>query len=151
LPEASLTEITRTGVKDSFPSSSVYRNGMSRKSPCRCRWKTVSMVSVMRREESSLTSMSDRNDAIEKNSARASAGRSGGVQPEVLRFPEAEQGGDQVGGERLRRGVVVPDDRVIVPAGVLDAVLDLYELLLESEVPFAGLELRILFRNGEKR
>jgi len=30
LPDASRTEIPRTGVKDSFPSSSVYRNGMSR-------------------------------------------------------------------------------------------------------------------------
>src|SRR5512141_2231570 len=74
-----------------------------------------------------------------------------GVELEVLRSPEAEQGGDQVGGERLRRGVVVPDDGVVVPAGVLDAVLDLDELLLESEVHFAGLERRVLFRHGEKR
>src|SRR5512141_337088 len=137
------------------------------------------MVSETRREESSRTAMSDRKDVIEKSSASDGAGRSRsamktgrrygsrpwvsrqfgigplalcrGVELEVLRSPEAEQRGDQVGGERLRRGVVVPDDGVIVPAGVLDAVLDFDELRLESEVHFAGLERRVLFRHGEKR
>src|SRR5512146_1545197 len=44
-----------------------------------------------------------------------------GVQLEELRPAESETGGDHVGREGFGRGVVVPYDRVVVPAGVLDA------------------------------
>src|SRR5512134_285176 len=73
-----------------------------------------------------------------------------GVQLEELRPAEAETGGDQVGREGLGRGVVVPDDGVVVPAGVLDAVLDLRELFLQFEETFVRLEVRVAFRDREQ-
>src|SRR3990172_10315603 len=74
----------------------------------------------------------------------------GRLEPEEL-FPcEAEQEGDKSRGEGFGGGVVVPDDGVVVAAGILDAVLELRKLLLQREEAFARLEVGVALSQREE-
>ena len=74
-----------------------------------------------------------------------------GLGVEELALREAEQARDEHVRERLDRGVVVEDARVVVLAAERDLVLGRGQLLLELEDVLVRLELGIVLDDGEQR
>src|SRR2546426_2930824 len=87
------------------------------------------------------------------SSAEAHLGRSAllAVEPEEIAAPEPEGPREQIARKGLTGGVEVAHDGVVVPARVLDGVLELRELSLQRDKVLVGAQLRVRFGDRKQR